>query len=79
MIGELQNSLHKSAASQWIVDVFSASHALTTGVAYIQYFHEHKQEVITAVQKSLDIIIDQQKRSNMEVTEHPHIAMPKPL
>jgi hypothetical protein len=74
MMDDLHQLLQKSKAARWIVDVFPANHALTTGVAYVQYLQEKRQAVLEATQQSLAIIIDQQRMNNMEMADNPQIV-----
>jgi hypothetical protein len=56
------------------VDVFATNHAMTTRVAYVQYFQDKKHIVLEAIRKSLAIITDQHTVHKMELAEHPRIA-----
>jgi hypothetical protein len=74
MLDELRRLLNQSEVSKWIVDIFPANHANKTGVAYIQYLQERKQEILEVTQRSVDIIINQHKVLNITLNENPRIV-----
>jgi hypothetical protein len=74
IIEELRQLLSKLEAAQWIVDTFSATHASTTGVAYVQYLQDKKYNVLEAIQQSLAVIIDTHQGKDMEPNEQLRIV-----
>jgi hypothetical protein len=63
---DFKGLMEADPAYQFVVDVFPATHAERTGVAYVQYINDHRAAVMGMIQDSIRKIKDKQMEAEEE-------------
>jgi hypothetical protein len=67
---EFKTLMEADKAHEFVIDIFPATHATRTGIIYVQYINEHKNEVLEAIKDAVRTIKDA-RVTNETILEFP--------